>query len=185
MRLILCCAPGRRVISITPTSGFRGTWSCESYRAGAVLPPRVPKVLAATYDLIIKGGRVIDPSVELESERQSRVSGPILSTDWNVTSKTTGIVDFPNVMSKFLMLGMPLKQIIACATFNAARVFRLSRTGARSTWAHRLTWRSWSCGKERSRLSTTTRVRARAASGCSQPGSSSGAGSCSALRSRR
>jgi dihydroorotase len=91
--------------------------------AGAVLLARVPKVPAATYDLIIKGGRVIDPSVELESERQSRVSGPILSTDWNVTSKTTGIVDFPNVMSKFLMLGMPLKQIIACATFNAARVF--------------------------------------------------------------
>jgi len=46
-----------------------------------------------------------------------------LSTDWNVTSKTTGVVDFPNVMSKFIMLGMPLKQIIACATFNAARVF--------------------------------------------------------------
>ena len=40
--------------------------------AGAVLLPRVPKVLAATYDLIIKGGRVIDPSVGLESERQSR-----------------------------------------------------------------------------------------------------------------
>ena len=26
-------------------------------------------------------------------------------------------------MSKFLMLGMPLKQIIACASVNAARVF--------------------------------------------------------------
>jgi len=46
-----------------------------------------------------------------------------VSTDWNVTSKTTGVVDFPNVMSKFLMLGMPLKQIIACASVNAARVF--------------------------------------------------------------
>ncbi len=46
-----------------------------------------------------------------------------LSTDWNVMSRTTGVVDFPNVMSKFIMLGMPLSQIIACATVNAARVF--------------------------------------------------------------
>jgi dihydroorotase len=45
------------------------------------------------------------------------------STDWNVMSKTTGVVDFPNVMSKFLMFGMPLMQVIACATCNAARVF--------------------------------------------------------------
>jgi dihydroorotase len=45
------------------------------------------------------------------------------STDWNVMSKTTGVVDFPNVISKFLMFGMPLNQVIACATVNAARVF--------------------------------------------------------------
>jgi dihydroorotase len=46
-----------------------------------------------------------------------------ISTDWNVTSKTSGVVDLPNVMSKFIMFGMPLTQIIACATVNAARVF--------------------------------------------------------------
>ena len=34
-----------------------------------------------------------------------------------------GVVDFPNVMSKFLMFGMPLSQVIACATVGAARVF--------------------------------------------------------------
>ena len=45
------------------------------------------------------------------------------STDWNVTSRTSGVVDLPNVMSKFIMFGMPLAQIIACATVNAARVF--------------------------------------------------------------
>ena len=45
------------------------------------------------------------------------------STDWNVRSKTSGVVDFPNVMSKFIMFGMPLSQIVACATVNAARVF--------------------------------------------------------------
>ena len=45
------------------------------------------------------------------------------STDWNVMSRTTGVVDLPNVMSKFIMFGMPLSQIIAAATSNAARVF--------------------------------------------------------------
>jgi len=45
------------------------------------------------------------------------------STDWNVRSSTTGVVDFPNVMSKFLLLGMPLSQVVACATTHAARVF--------------------------------------------------------------
>jgi dihydroorotase len=45
------------------------------------------------------------------------------STDWNVMSKTTGVVDFPNVISKFLMFGMPLSQVVACATVNAARAF--------------------------------------------------------------
>lgn len=32
------------------------------------------------------------------------------STDWNVMSRTTGVVDLPNVMSKFIMFGMPLSQ---------------------------------------------------------------------------
>jgi len=46
-----------------------------------------------------------------------------LSTDWNAMSRTTGVVDFPNVMSKLLMFGMPLAQAVACATTNAAKVF--------------------------------------------------------------
>jgi dihydroorotase len=46
-----------------------------------------------------------------------------ISTDWNTMSRTTGVVDFPNVMSKFIMFGMPLGRVIACATCNAARVF--------------------------------------------------------------
>src|SRR5262249_15129976 len=45
------------------------------------------------------------------------------STDWNTMSRTTGVIDFPNVMSKFLMFGMRLDQVIACATVNAGRVF--------------------------------------------------------------
>ena len=45
------------------------------------------------------------------------------STDWNPNSAKSGVIDFPNVMSKFLALGMPLDQVIARATVNAARVF--------------------------------------------------------------
>jgi dihydroorotase len=45
------------------------------------------------------------------------------STDWNTTSKSSGVVDLPNVMSKFIMFGMPLSQIIASATVNPARCF--------------------------------------------------------------
>jgi dihydroorotase len=46
-----------------------------------------------------------------------------LSTDWNTESPKTGVIDFPNVMSKFLLLGMPLDQVIARSTVNAARMF--------------------------------------------------------------
>ena len=48
-----------------------------------------------------------------------------ISTDWNATSRTTGVIDFPNVMSKFLNFGMTLDQVIACATVNASRIFPL------------------------------------------------------------
>jgi dihydroorotase len=46
-----------------------------------------------------------------------------LSTDWNVLSPTTGVVDFPNVMSKFLLFGASLSDVVARATLNPARAF--------------------------------------------------------------
>jgi dihydroorotase len=46
-----------------------------------------------------------------------------ISTDWNTMSRTTGVVDFPNVISKFLNFGMTLDQVIASATVNPARIF--------------------------------------------------------------
>jgi dihydroorotase len=45
------------------------------------------------------------------------------STDGFTGSRTTGVVDFPNVMSKFLTFGMTLSQVVARATVNASRVF--------------------------------------------------------------
>jgi len=45
------------------------------------------------------------------------------STDWNTNSRTTGVVDLPNCMSKLLGYGMTVSQAVACVTSNAARPF--------------------------------------------------------------
>jgi len=47
-----------------------------------------------------------------------------ISTDWTQAGRAGGVVDLPNVMSKFLLLGMSLDQVVACVTSNAARVFQ-------------------------------------------------------------
>jgi dihydroorotase len=49
------------------------------------------------------------------------------STDWTPEGRAAGVINFENVMSKFLMLGMPLDQVIACATVNASRAFPVFR----------------------------------------------------------
>jgi dihydroorotase len=49
------------------------------------------------------------------------------STDWSLEGRTGQIFDLPNVMSKFLMLGMPVDQVIARATVNASRDFPIFR----------------------------------------------------------
>ena len=48
-----------------------------------------------------------------------------ISTDWNATSPTTGVIDLPNCMSKFLNYGMSVAQVVASVTLNASRVFPL------------------------------------------------------------
>jgi dihydroorotase len=45
------------------------------------------------------------------------------STDWNAMSKTTGVIDLPNCMSKLLGYGMSVSDAIARATINASRIF--------------------------------------------------------------
>jgi dihydroorotase len=49
------------------------------------------------------------------------------STDWTPEGRTAQVIDFPNVMSKFLDFGMSLDQVIARATVNASRVFEVFR----------------------------------------------------------
>jgi len=46
-----------------------------------------------------------------------------VSSDWTDAGRVEHVVDFPNVMSKLLMLGVPLPQVIALATSNAAAAF--------------------------------------------------------------
>jgi len=51
-----------------------------------------------------------------------------ISTDGNTTSANAeSVIDFPNVLSKFLNFGMTLDQVVARATLNASRVFPLFR----------------------------------------------------------
>ncbi len=45
-----------------------------------------------------------------------------ISTDWVPAGRSDQIFNLGTVLSKFLMLGMPLDRVIACATANAARV---------------------------------------------------------------
>jgi dihydroorotase len=46
-----------------------------SAAAGAAIFARSPRAFAASYDLIIRGGRVIDPSVRLDAMRDVAISG--------------------------------------------------------------------------------------------------------------
>jgi dihydroorotase len=45
------------------------------------------------------------------------------SSDWTDAGRAEHVVDFPNVMSKLLMLGVPLMQVIAMGTSQAAATF--------------------------------------------------------------
>lgn len=46
-----------------------------------------------------------------------------ISTDMTAIGRTTQVVNLPNVVSKFLLLGMKVDQVIACVTANAAKAF--------------------------------------------------------------
>ncbi len=46
-----------------------------------------------------------------------------ISTDWNIGSRTTGVVDLPNCLSKFLTFGMSVADVVDCGTWNASRTF--------------------------------------------------------------
>jgi dihydroorotase len=47
-----------------------------------------------------------------------------ISTDLNFQGRTDQVFDLPTVMSKFLLMGMPLNQVIACVTSKAAHAIK-------------------------------------------------------------
>ena len=87
----------------------------------------LPEVMAAhRRGIIFDFGNGVSDHIDWDTVEKATRQGlwpDTFSTDWNTASKTSGVVDLPNVMSKFFMFGMPLSQIIACATVNAARCF--------------------------------------------------------------
>ncbi|HIC56486.1 MAG TPA: hypothetical protein EYO94_03740 [Acidobacteria bacterium] len=51
-----------------------------------------------------------------------------ISTDGNTTSRSaSSVIDFPNVMSKFLNFGLTIDQVVARATLNASRIYPVFR----------------------------------------------------------
>jgi len=57
----------------------------------------------------------------VEHAMQQRVYPDTISTDWGQAARTEQVFNFGHVLSKFLMVGMPLDRVIACATSNAAK----------------------------------------------------------------
>jgi dihydroorotase len=87
----------------------------------------LPEVLAAKRrGIVFDFGNGVSDHFNWETVELGMKQGfwpDTFSTDWNAMSRTTGVVDFPNVMSKFLMFGMPLEGVVARATVAPARVF--------------------------------------------------------------
>src|ERR1700682_2658037 len=62
--------------------------------AGAAIFARIPNVLAATYDLIIKGGRVIDPSLGIDAVRDVAIAaGRIAAVEANLAGDAAETID--------------------------------------------------------------------------------------------
>src|SRR5262245_16360693 len=62
--------------------------------AGAAMLSRVPGARAASYDLIVRGGRVIDPSLGSDAIRDVAVAGGrIAAVEPNITADAAEVVD--------------------------------------------------------------------------------------------
>jgi dihydroorotase len=59
----------------------------------------------------------------VEHAMKERVFPDTISTDWGQAARTDQVFNFGNVLSKFLMVGLPLDRVIACATSTAANTF--------------------------------------------------------------
>jgi len=91
----------------------------------------LPEVLAARRrGIVFDVGNGVRDHIRWDIVEQVMRQGfwpDTFSTDWNVMSGTTGVVDFPNCMSKLFGYGMSVPEAIACATTSAARTFEVFR----------------------------------------------------------
>jgi dihydroorotase len=87
----------------------------------------LPEVLAARKrGVVFDVGNGVTGHIRWDTAERILQAGfwpDTISTDWNINSPTTGVVDLPNCMSKYFGFGMTVSQAVACATANAARVF--------------------------------------------------------------
>jgi len=87
----------------------------------------LPEVLAARRRGVrfdIGNGRIAHITWEVaESALRQGFLPDTISSDWTEAGRTDQVFDFPNVLSKFLLLGLPLDQVIARGTVNAANTF--------------------------------------------------------------
>jgi dihydroorotase len=86
-----------------------------------------PEVLAARKRGIrfdIGHGRIAHITWQMAENAIRRNFLPdTISSDWTDAGRASQVVDFPNVLSKFLMLGVPLDRVLACGTSDAAKLF--------------------------------------------------------------
>ena len=62
--------------------------------AGAAFLAGMPSAFAATYDLVIKGGRVIDPSMGLDAIRDIAISGGrIAAVEASIAADAAATID--------------------------------------------------------------------------------------------
>jgi dihydroorotase len=91
----------------------------------------LPEVLAARRrGVLFDVGNGVRDHIRWDVVREVMREGfwpDTFSTDWNVMSRTTGVVDFPNCLSKFLGFGMSVPEVVACGTLNAAQAFEVFR----------------------------------------------------------
>jgi len=85
----------------------------------------LPEVIAARKRGIwfdVGNGRVAHLTWALaESGLKQKFLPDTISSDWTDAGRTDQVFDFPNVLSKFLFLGLPVGEVIAMGTANAAR----------------------------------------------------------------
>ncbi|WP_327660640.1 MULTISPECIES: amidohydrolase/deacetylase family metallohydrolase [unclassified Streptomyces] len=80
------------------------------------------------------GGGSFNWDVAVEAMKEGFAPDTI-STDLHITSMNAGMKDMPNIMGKFLTLGMPLKDVVAASTWKPAKAVGRSDLGNLSVGA--------------------------------------------------